>query len=84
MLVADDESVAVKAWEYLKVQGVANLYIVENGLQNWNTLFADKTVSGKPVNLAPPPAEVLKLFPQDSYTPKIKIGTKKRAGGLCS
>jgi hypothetical protein len=84
VLVANDESEAVEAWKYLKVQGVANLYIVENGLQNWNTLFAGKTVSGKPVNLAAPQADVLKLFPQDSYTPKIKIGTKKRAGGLCS
>jgi len=27
---------------------------------------------------------VLKLFPKDAYIQKIKIGSKKRAGGLCS
>jgi len=84
VLIADHDSVSVRAWKYLKVQGVVNLYILENGLQNWNQLFAGKTYEGKPVNLSSPPAEVLKLFPKDAYVPKIKIGSKKRSGGLCS
>jgi hypothetical protein len=84
VLIADNDSVSVKAWEYLKVQGVANPYILENGLHNWNSLFADKTISGKAINLSAPQSEVLELFPKDSYVTKIKISSKKRAGGLCS
>ena len=84
VLIAENDSVSIKAWKYLKVQGVVNLYILENGLQNWKSLFADKTVAGKTFNLASPPSEVLKLFPKDSFIQKIKIGSKKRAGGLCS
>ncbi len=83
VLIADNDSISVKAWEYLKVQGVSNLYIMENGLRDWNTLFADKTFEGKQVNLAAPPAAVLKSFPKDAYQPKIKIVAKKHAGGLC-
>jgi rhodanese-related sulfurtransferase/uncharacterized membrane protein YedE/YeeE len=84
VLIANNDSVSVKAWQYLKVQGVANLYILENGLNNWKTIFAGKTISGKAFNLASPPAELLEQFPKDSYVTKIKIGSKKRAGGLCS
>ncbi len=83
VLIADNDTTAIKAWEYLKVQGVANLYILENGLKNWNALFADRMVSGHHVNPASPPAEVLKQFPKDAYIQKIKIASKKRAGGLC-
>ena len=84
ILLADNDSISIKAWQYLKVQGVANLYILENGLHDWNKLFADKQIHEKAINLASPPAEVLQLFPKNSYIPKIKIGSKKRAGGLCS
>lgn len=84
ILIADSDSVSVQAWKYLKVQGVNNVYILENGLQGWDALFAGKTVSGKSINIASPPSEVLQLFPKDSFTPKIKISTKKRSGGLCS
>ena len=83
VLIADNDSVSIKAWQYLKVQGVVNLYILENGLHDWNSLFADKIVEGKTVNLASPQAEVLQLFPKNANTPKIKIGFKKHAGGLC-
>lgn len=84
VLIADNDSISIKAWKYLKVQGVLNLYILENGLHNWNNLFAGKTISGKTFNLASPPSELLEQFPKDSYVTKIKIGSKKRAGGLCS
>ncbi len=84
ILLADDDSVSVQAWKYLKVQGVNNVYIIENGLRGWETLFAGKTISGKNINIASPPSEVLQLFPKDAFTPKIKISTKKRSGGLCS
>jgi 3-mercaptopyruvate sulfurtransferase SseA len=84
ILVADNDSVSVQAWKYLKVQGVNNVYIIENGLRGWETLFAGKTISGKSFNIASPPSEVLQLLPKDAFTPKIKISTKKRSGGLCS
>ena len=84
ILLADNDSISIKAWQYLKVQGVINLYILENGLHDWNNLFADKKIHDKTINLASPPAEVLQLFPKNAYIPKIKIGSKKRAGGLCS
>lgn len=84
VLIADNDSVSAQAWKYLKVQGVNNVYILENGLHDWNTIFSGKTVSGKSINIASPPSEVLQLFPKDAFTPKIKISTKKRSGGLCS
>ncbi|MFZ4741008.1 MAG: YeeE/YedE thiosulfate transporter family protein [Bacteroidales bacterium] len=84
VLLADNDSISIKAWQYLKVQGVVNLYILENGLHNWNNVFADKQIHEKAINLASPSAEVLQLFPKNAYIPKIKIGSKKRAGGLCS
>lgn len=83
VLLADSDSVSVRAWKYLKVQGIVNLYILENGLNGWDSLFAGKTVGGHRVNLASPQAEVLQLFPKDAYVQKIKIGSKKHAGGLC-
>ncbi len=83
VLLADNDSVSIRAWKYLKVQGITNLYILENGLNDWNSLFAGKSVGGHPVHLSAPPAEVLQLFPKDAYVQKIKIGSKKHAGGLC-
>jgi rhodanese-related sulfurtransferase len=84
VLISDKESESVKAWKYLKVQGVVNIYILENGLQDWNAIFANQTIPHKTFNLDSPPSEVLQLFPKNSYTQKIKIASKKRSGGLCS
>ena len=83
ILIADKDDVSVKAWEYLKVQGVVNVYILENGLQNWTKLFGNLKVHGKPINLSSPPSDILELFPKNTYTPKIKVSSKKHGGGLC-
>ena len=83
ILIADKDEVSVKAWEYLKVQGVVNVYILENGLQNWTKLFGNLKVHGKPINLSSPPSDILELFPKNTYTPKIKVSCKKHGGGLC-
>lgn len=83
VLISDQESLSVKAWQYLKVQGVMNVYILENGLHDWNALFAGKSLPGKTINPAAPSEEVMQLFPKDAYVPKIKIVTKKHGGGLC-
>ncbi|MCM2278149.1 MAG: YeeE/YedE family protein [Oligoflexia bacterium] len=53
ILVSEDEAVAVQAWQWLKAQGVVNLYILEND-------------------------------PNAPFTPKIKLKTTRKAGGLCS
>lgn len=82
VLIADDERDAVQAWKWLKVQGVTNLYILEHGMKTWNQTFA--SVASGHLDLARPSAGVLKLFPKDAYTTKIKLKTSRRAGGLCS
>ncbi len=84
VLIADNELESIQAWKYLKVQGVNNIYILDNGLHDWEKLFEGKTISGKSINRSSPPSELLQLFPKDAFTPKIKIATKKRSGGLCS
>ncbi len=82
VIVADEEAQAVKAWKWLKVQGVTNLYILENGLHDWNQIFSGIQIEH--FNLSRPSAKVLEQFPKDSYKTKIKLKTNKRAVGLCS
>ncbi len=84
IIVSNDEQVATQAWQWLKVQGVINLYILENGLQTWAQIFAGKDLPHEPLDLARPPLKVLEQFPKDAFRTKIKLKTKKRAGGLCS
>lgn len=84
ILIAENDSVSSEAWKYLKVQGVSNLYILENGLNNWAKIFEGINLDGKKFNLSSPSAEILKKFPKDSYAAKIKISTKKRSAGVCS
>ena len=83
ILISDKEEESVKAWQYLKVQGVNNVYILDKGLQNWTKLFVNLKVHGKPINLSSPPSDILELFPANTFTPKIKISSKKHGGGLC-
>lgn len=82
VLVADDEALAVRAWQRLKAQGVTNLYILDHGLRDWQQVFAH--VTAPHFNLARPPASVLQQFPKDAYTTHIKLKTSRRAAGLCS
>lgn len=83
ILISENNDESIKAWQYLKVQGVANVYILDNGLQNWEKLFGNLKVHGKPINLSSPPSDILELFPKNTFTPKIKISSKKHGGGLC-
>ncbi|OYZ15092.1 MAG: hypothetical protein B7Y39_16730 [Bdellovibrio sp. 28-41-41] len=84
VIVSNTEEEAVRAWQWLKVQGVANLYILENGLNNWNQLFSDKVLHLEKIDLTRPSAKVLELFPKDFYKAKIKLKTTKKGAGLCS
>jgi len=81
VLVSDDEQEAVRAWRRLKVQGVMNLYILENGLKEWKDVFA--TVGGPHLDFARPPAKILEAFPKDAFKTKIKLKTARKGGGLC-
>lgn len=82
IVVADDEGDAVRAWKRLKVQGVSNLYLLENGLRDWEKTFSAFSTKGH-FNLSHPPARVLDAVPEDSWKAKIKMKTARRASGLC-
>jgi rhodanese-related sulfurtransferase/uncharacterized membrane protein YedE/YeeE len=83
ILIADDEGEAVRAWKRLKVEGVTNLYILEHGLTEWKHTFEPAAHAAHHFDFAKPSAKVLEAFPKDAYTPKIKLKTARRAGGLC-
>lgn len=84
VVIADTEAQSVQAWQWLKVQGVTNLYILENGLHHWMQLFSGKEADGEKFDPARPSAKILELYPKDAFKPKIKLKTKKRSAGLCS
>lgn len=83
ILVSDEEQNAVQAWQWLKAQGVVNLYILENGIRNWQATFAGVVIPHERLDLTKPSLKVLDQFPKDAYKSKIKLKTIKRAGGLC-
>lgn len=82
IVVADEEAEAVRAWKRLKVLGVSNLYLLENGLRDWEKTFSAFTTK-RHFNLSHPPARVLDAVPEDSWKAKIKLKTARRASGLC-
>jgi rhodanese-related sulfurtransferase len=85
VVVADTEEIASKAWKWLKVQGLGNVYILEGGIQNWNQTFAGKALpNGHHLDMSRPPMKIFDLFPKDPYKEKIKLKTGKKGGGLCS
>jgi len=83
VLVGDDEAATVKAWQRLKMLGVTNLYLLDRSMPAWKDFFAP--VAGLPhFNLARPPSNVLDAWPKDTFVPRIKLKTSRRAAGLCS
>ncbi|MDP3504037.1 MAG: rhodanese-like domain-containing protein [Myxococcales bacterium] len=82
IVVADEEAEAVRAWKRLKVLGVSNLYLLENGLRDWEKTFSAFTTK-RHFNLSHPPARVLDAVPEDAWKAKIKLKTARRASGLC-
>lgn len=84
ILIADDEAQAVRTWQLLKVQGITNLYILDQGLSHWQELFTHAEKSGHRLDPSRPSLHVLESQPKDSFQPKIKLKTNKRSGGLCS
>lgn len=83
ILIADDEAAAVRAFKRLKVEGVSNLYILQNGMRDWQATFSGIDFGHHHLDLARPSTKVLEAFPKDAYVPKIKLKTARRAGGLC-
>jgi rhodanese-related sulfurtransferase len=84
VIVAENDDVASKAWKWLKVQGIGNLYILDGGIQNWNQLFKGLVLPHGNLDLTRPSLKIFDLFPKDSYKEKIKLKTGKKGGGLCS
>jgi rhodanese-related sulfurtransferase len=84
VIVAETDEVASKAWKWLKVQGIGNLYILDGGIQNWNQLFSGLELTHGKLDLTRPSLKIFDLFPKDSYKEKIKLKTGKKGGGLCS
>lgn len=84
VLVSEDEAMAVSAWKRLKMQGVSNLYILDQGLKGWSALFAPLQEAHHGFDLSRPPSRVLEAFPEGTWQAKIKLKTARRAGGLCS
>ncbi|NOZ00734.1 MAG: YeeE/YedE family protein [Deltaproteobacteria bacterium] len=46
--VSWDETAATEAWKKLKARGLANVYIVEGGINNWHRIFPVPPCLGKP------------------------------------
>lgn len=84
VIVAENDEIATKAWKWLKVQGISNLYILDGGIKNWLQVFSGKELSHGHLDLSRPPLKILDLFPKDSYKEKIKLKIAKKGGGLCS
>lgn len=74
VIVADDEAEAVRAWKRLKVEGVANLYMLEGGMVGWKAIFSEADR---------PSLKALDHMPKDAFKPKIKLKTNARAAGVC-
>ncbi len=84
VLISESEQSAEQGWKWLKAQGVKNLYILDGGLKDWPLLFSSlKVAPHESLDLAKPPLKILDKFPKDTFTPKIKLQTTKRSGGLC-
>jgi hypothetical protein len=41
VLMSNDETAATEAWKILQAESVPNVYILEGGVNNWLTLFAN-------------------------------------------
>ena len=41
-VMSNDETAATEAWKILQAESVPNVYILEGGINNWLTLFADE------------------------------------------
>jgi len=50
VVTSNDETAAVQAWKILSASSVANVYILEGGVNNWITFFGetDKTLQANP------------------------------------
>jgi len=42
VLISNDEQRATQAWKILKAESIPNLYLLEGGINNWLSMFADQ------------------------------------------
>jgi hypothetical protein len=51
IVVSNDETAATEAWRTLVAESVANVYILEGGVNNWIAVFGKESPEIKPLNL---------------------------------
>ncbi len=63
VVMGNDEALATQAWKVLKAESVANVYILEGGLNNWIAFFGanDSKIAGKATNT--PEDQLSYIFP---------------------
>jgi hypothetical protein len=53
VLMSNDEAAATQAWKYLVAESVPNVYLLEGGLNNWLTAFAEEDNRIKALETSP-------------------------------
>ncbi len=53
VVMSNDEGAATEAWKTLVAESVPNVYILEGGINNWLTTFADEDMQAQRLATAP-------------------------------
>jgi len=93
VVMSNDETAATKAWKYLVAESIPNVYILEGGINNWLSVFAEEDNRIKAVDSSPDDnlryafaAALGGAFPASDphideydleFTPKIKLDLKR-------
>lgn len=93
VLVAGHDELAINAWKKLKVLGLANVYVLDQGIPFWKEFFVnaeelfhqkypEKTAHGLQ-QISKPQATFLEIYSDVKFENKVKLKTTKKSGGLC-
>ncbi|MGW8225663.1 MAG: YeeE/YedE thiosulfate transporter family protein [Anaerolineales bacterium] len=93
VVMSNDETAATQAWKYLVAESIPNVYILEGGINNWLSVFAEEDNRIKAVDSSPDDtmryafaAALGGAFPASDphideydleFTPKIKLDLKR-------
>lgn len=93
VLVSASEDMAVESWKRLKVLGLANVYILDQGIPYWKEFFMDVESKFKEKfpdkqnhgigDVSKPQSLFMELYSEIQFVPKIKLKTSKKSGGVC-
>jgi len=53
VVMSNDETAATQAWKYLVAESIPNVYILEGGINNWLSVFAEEDNRIKAVDSSP-------------------------------